>query len=248
MRGITKRPPPANVSPPGQQACTFAQAAADFANGLPSTVARIAFDAMHKPVLRAHLYVEQHHLCVFCEQEIQEGSPTPRIDHWRPLSLNPQDAFNWDNLHLSCATPDTCDVRKDSTPLKWLPNDPDLPWPVRFAYEDVLGFTSGGRVYVRTDVLMSQAMRLALKLAIDDQHHNGVLRKAILNLNAPALTAAREAAIDDEETALLSANGGQQPTQAQRQARVASTLAAARLPGFVSIRVAWLREELGRGR
>jgi uncharacterized protein (TIGR02646 family) len=226
----------------------LAEAATNFANGIPSTDARTAFDTMHKPALRSHLYVEQHHLCVFCEQEINDGSPMPRIDHWRPLSLNLFDVFNWDNLHLSCATLDTCDARKDCTPLKWLPADADLPWPAQFVYEDIVGFTSGGRIYVRGDVQMSDVMRLALQLAIDDQDDNGVRRKAILNLNAPPLRAAREAAIDDEEAALLSANGGEQPTQAQRHARATSILAAAHRPGFVSMRVAWLRQELGRGR
>jgi uncharacterized protein (TIGR02646 family) len=253
MRGITKLAPPGNVSPPGQAPCSLVRAASNYSSGLPAAAnpqryARSEFDCMHKPALRGQLYVEQHYLCVFCEQEIQEGSQTPRIDHWRPVSLNLQDVFNWDNLYLACATPDTCDVRKGNTPLKWLALDPDLPWPVQFAFEDVLGFTSGGRVYVRNDVQLNQGTRQALELAIDDQSQNGVLRKAILNLNAPALREARAAAIDDEEAAVLSATGGQPPTPQQRQVQAMSILASARRPGFASIRVASLAGELGVGR
>ena len=253
MRGVTKLAPPANVSPPAQAICSLVQAAANYSNGLAGaanqhTYARTAFLGMHKPALRGQLYLEQRHLCVFCEQEIHDGSPTPRIDHWRPIGLNLDDVFNWHNLHLSCAAPDTCDVRKGSTPLKWLAADPDLPWPSQFAYEDVLGFTSGGRVYVRNDVQVDQVIRRALELAIDDQRHDGVLRTAILNLNAPPLREARAAAIDDEETALLSANGEQHATPYERQAQALSILAVARWPGFVSIRIACLRGELGRGR
>src|SRR5437016_2266815 len=99
---------------------------------------------MHKPALRALLYQEQHYLCIFCEVEIRDGGHTPRIDHWRPMSLNLNDVFTWDNLHLSCVAPYSCDVRKQNTPLKWLATDPDLPWPAQFRYDDVLGFTSSG--------------------------------------------------------------------------------------------------------
>jgi uncharacterized protein (TIGR02646 family) len=202
---------------------------------------------MHKPALRALLHQEQHNLCIFCEVEIDEGRHTPRIDHWRPMSVDLNEVFTWDNLHLSCVAPYSCDVRKQNTPLKWLAADPDLPWPAQFRYEDVLGFTSGGRIYVRSDLQLPDVIRLALQVAIDDHSQNGKVREAILNLNTPALRTARVAAIEDEETALLSVNGGQQASQEQRDARALSILSAVRRPGFAGVRLAYLRGELGRG-
>lgn len=248
MRGFSKQPPPANVSPPGRPVRSLTQAAMEFASGLLGTDARRAFDALHKPALRMQLLSEQHHLCVFCEQELGESGGTPRIDHWRPVQLSPTEVFNWKNLHLSCATPNTCDTCKDCKPLKCLPADTELPWPTEYAYEEVLGFTSGGRVYVRCDVDIDEGVRRALNLAIDGLREEGLCRRAILNLNAPALTTAREAAIDDEEGALSSAHGGQEVDRELREERVAILHGALRKPAFVSIRVAWLRKELGKGR
>lgn len=248
MRQVSKQQPQTNVSPPGQLPRTLAQAAVDFGNGVPSSDARSAFDALHKPALRQPLYVEQHHVCVFCEQEIRESAPAPPIDHWRPVCLHPRDAFTWDNLHLSCSTPDTCDTRKGSRPLQANPTDPYLPWPGQYAYEEVLGFTSGGMIYVRRDATLSPAMRGALELAIDGQPGIAGRRAAILNLNAAKLREARAAAIDDEVYALQADFGETTPAPEQLQARAASLLAAERWPGFVSIRVAWLRGEVGQGR
>lgn len=210
--------------------------------------ARIRFNCLHKAALRDQLYVEQHHLCVFCEQEIREGNSTPPIDHWHPLEHNPEEVFLWENLHLSCTTPDTCDTRKHNTPLKWDPTDPDLPWPSQMAYEEVLGFTSGGKVYVRKDATLDGPVRRALELAIEDRQEGVRTKRSILNLNAPALREARAAALDDEEEAVSSEHHNQHLTTEQRLARAEALLAAARHPGFISIRIASLLGTIGAGR
>jgi hypothetical protein len=158
------------------------------------------------------------------------------------------DVFNWENLHLSCATYDTCDSRKQGNPLKVLATDPELPYPSQTNYEDALGFTSDGRMYVRKDARIPSSVRSALELAIEDQMVGGQKRKSVLNLNSPALRDARAAAIEDEENAFRSALGGGAATAAHRLAHVAALLAAARLPEFVSIRVAAIAENLGIGR
>ena len=237
MRGLTKGLPPIDVSPPGQVPRSLA--AADAAYQLsrltaadPVAHARSAFDSMHKRYLRDLLFVEQRYLCVYCEREIDEGHPPPPVDHWNPLSLYLHEVFDWNNLHLSCRGLDTCDDRKNSVAL-------NLPWPATFQYEDVLGFTSGGRLYVRTDVPVPPPVRQALEIALEDQSGPPIARSS-LNLNHPALCKAREAVIETELEAPL--------TPAQRQRRVADLLALVRRAEFISARLAALNGQLGAGR
>jgi hypothetical protein len=235
MRGLTKGQPPANVSPPGQQQCSLAAADAAYQQSRvtatdPVAHARSEFDSMHKRYLRDVLFAEQRYLCVYCERAIDEVHPLPPIDHWNPLSLFLHQVFDWNNLHLSCRTVDTCDDRKKSIALS-------LPWPVSFQYEHVLGFTSGGRLYVRNDVSVPPALRQALERTLEDQPGPPVARST-LNLNQPALREARAAKIETED--------GLPP--AQRQQRVATLLAQPRRDDFVSARLAALNGQLGVGR
>lgn len=238
MRGLTKGPPPANVSPPTQQHVSLAEWDADYQVSVttaadPGKHARARFNDMHKRSLRDVLFVEQRYLCVYCERVIDEVHPPPPIEHWNPLSLYPHQAFDWNNLHLSCRTVDTCDDRKKDVEL-------NLPWPAHFRYEDVLGFTSGGRIYVRNDVSMPPQLRQALVVALEDQPGSPIARST-LNLNQPALREARAAAIETEESMAPA-------IPAQRQQRVADLLAQARRNDFVSARLAALNGQLGVGR
>ncbi|XXF81230.1 hypothetical protein P2318_16160 [Myxococcaceae bacterium GXIMD 01537] len=245
MRGLIKGPLPTNVSPPTQQQRSLADADAAYQVTVASIIdkaaqkehARSEFDRMHKRHLRDLLFVEQRYLCIYCERPIDEIHPPPPVDHWNPLSLFLQEVFNWSNLHLSCCTVDTCDDRKKNRPL-------DLPWPVTFRYEDVLGFTSGGRMYVRTDVMVTPQVRQALAIALLENQPGPPSIRSTLNLNHPALRAARAAAIEAEETIAES----QLPmTATQRQQRVATLLAQPRRDAFISARLAYLSGQLGVG-
>ncbi len=242
MRGLVKGPAPANVSPPGQESCSLAAADAAYQASVasssdPAKHARSEFDSMHKRYLRDLLFVEQRFLCVYCERPIDEVHPPPPIDHWNPLSLFLQQVFDWNNLHLSCRTVDTCDDQKKSEAL-------NLPWPAHFQYENVVGFTSGGRMYVRTDVTIAPQVRQALAVALDDQPGPPSIRST-LNLNQPALREARAAAIEAEEVVVE----GQPPMPAaQRQQRALALLSQQRRDDFVSARVAYLQGQLGVGR
>ena len=157
MRGISKPWPPQDVYPHGQAQVSLRQAENAYRAALPGepdkvSLARSEFDRLDKQKLRREMYREQRHLCIYCEREITEGYPTPRIDHWRPLSLDPGLALHWKNLYLSCTTPDTCDSSKGDQPFRWDDADPQMPWPVDRRYEDFVGFTSRGEIYVRSDV------------------------------------------------------------------------------------------------
>ncbi|MCP4594241.1 MAG: hypothetical protein GY842_26220 [bacterium] len=253
MRRFSKPWPPTNVSPDNQEPRSFLDAEREYLAALPAATdrgsfARGEFDRLDKGKLREVMYREQRSICAYCELRISEEHPAPRIDHWRPLSQENDLALHWKNLYLSCPTAETCDDAKGARPLKWDKDDPDLPWPVDFAYENRLGFTSRGDMYVRRDVVIDDATRNALRLAIEDQPEGSGTRRTILNLSHPALVAARAAAIDSERTRLERDFPGTTATRAEREERANALLAKNPLPPFVSIRAAWLRKTLGRGR
>ncbi len=247
MRGIRKPRRPSDAYPNGQAQVSLRQAENAYLAALPTapdpvSFARSEFDQLDKPKLRAVMYREQRSLCIFCERRVSEGHPTPRIDHWYPLSCNPNLALQWTNLHLSCSSLETCDSAKDNHPFA------AMPLPVNFRYEDFVGFTSGGEIYVRSDVPLPNATRQALKLAIEDFPAGPQLQRSIINLNHPALVAARAAQVDAERTRLQKAFRNTTATRVQRNQRATQLLGQHPRPAFVSIRVAWLRKTLGRGR
>lgn len=241
MRGLIKGAPPANVSTPTQEPASLAEWDADCQAGMAAIAdskaqvkyARTRFDSLHKRVMRDFLFVEQRNLCVYCERAIEEVQPPLPIDHWNPLSLFLQQVFNWENLHVSCLSIDTCDDRKKNVDLR-------LPWPVSFHYEEVFGFTSGGFMYVRNDVDIAPDLREALERALADLPGPPAARST-LNLNHPALRAARAAAIEVEEDMAP-------PTPAKRQQRIATMLAQPRREAFISARLFALNGQFGLGR
>jgi uncharacterized protein (TIGR02646 family) len=245
--------PPADVSPAGHAPYSLHDTERDYRAALPpealrSAHARTRFDQLDKQKLREVMYEEQRSICVFCEGPIGESNPTPRIDHWRPLSVHPEQALHWKNLYLSCPSTETCDAAKGDRALRWDDADPDLSWPVDLRYEDLVAFTSRGEIYVRRDVVLEDAVRRALELALDDCQDGNRTRRAILNLNHPALVAARAAALDSERTRLERDFEGITASRETREERAHEMLGQNPLPTFVSIRVSWLRKRLGRGR
>ncbi|MBF0154001.1 MAG: hypothetical protein HQL64_09710 [Magnetococcales bacterium] len=246
MRGIRKPCPPGDVSPDGQPARTFTEAEQTCLEDLKGLVsdsdktrcARGHFDRLDKSKLRAVMLREQHHLCIYCERRLG-GNPIPHIDHWRPLSRNPDLALHWKNLHLSCANAETCDSAKGDQPLRCDASDPDLPWPTECKFERYVGFTSGGEMYVRNDVGIAVATHRGLCYSIGE---------TVLNLNAPALIAARKAAIDSEKSGIARRFKEKTASKTDRDKIADDMLKAAPWPAFVSIRVAWLCKLLGAGR
>jgi uncharacterized protein (TIGR02646 family) len=216
-------------------------------NDAKTDFARSEFDKLDKFKLRVVLYSEQRFICIYCEREIREGFPVPRIDHWKPLSVYHEFALHWKNLYLSCPHEKTCDDAKGDTLLQYEEGDSDLPWPADFTYENILGFTSGGKIYVRTDVNIDDAIRRALALAIDPQPQANGYRPSILNLNHPSLVAARKAAIDVEQERIAREFAGRHAERLERELRAVDLLQRNPFPTFVSVRVAWLRKTLGRG-
>ena len=253
MRGLSKPWPPSDVSPDGQTPRRFVDAEREYRTALPdrsdrTKFARTEFDRLDKGKLLKVMSGEQSSLCVYCERRLSENREPAHVEHWRPLSGAPEHALHWRNLYLSCATIDTCDGAKGNRRLRWDDADPDLPWPTELDYERLVGFDSDGRTYVRDDVRIDRATRRALELAIDDHRHGGDRRRAILNLNHPTLVAARGAALDSERTRLNRGFMQRTASREERTARATQLLDQERRPAFVSIRVAWLRKRLGRGR
>ena len=252
MRGLEKPRPPTNVRPDGQTPQQFVDAEREYLAALggrtnKSGFARSEFGQLHKVKLRRVMNGEQGSICVYCERRLAESASPPPVEHWRPLHAVPEFAIHWNNLYLSCATRNTCDDRKGGQPLKADSTDRDLPWPTEFAYECVVGFTSGGRMYVRNDVELADATRRALELAIDDVWHDGRRRKSILNLNHPSLLEARRASLDSEQARLERKSSQHVQSSDERTDRAAQILGQDPRPEHVSIRVAWLLNSLGRG-
>ena len=253
MRGICKPSPPADVYPDGHAPADLHKAEDDYLKALPkapnqASFARSQFNQLKKRKLRVVMYREQRSLCIYCERRVAEGYPPPRIDHWYPLSRNPGLALCWDNLYLSCRSPETCDSAKRDHPFRWDGADAHVPWPVNLAYEDVVGFTSRGKIYVRSDVALPEATRRALDLAITDHPDGAHVQRGIINLNDPGLIKARAAAFHGERKRMERDFRNRTATREQRDERATQLLDQERRPAFVSIRVAWLRKRLGRGR
>ncbi len=253
MRRISKPWPPQNVSPDGQAAISFTDAETRFLADMQqaadkSAVARSRFDRMDKAKLRAVMHGEQRCICAYCERRIEEKHPEPRIDHWRPLALNPDLALHWRNLYLSCPTTGTCDDAKGDRPLKRAAADPDLPWPADFDYERHIAFGRRGDVYVRNDTGLDQTTRDALRYAVEYEPDARGDARSILNLNHPALITARKAAIDSERTRMEKDFKDQRARTRDRTQRAMALLGENPSPPFVSIRVSWLRKQLGRGK
>ncbi len=243
MRRVRKPWPPRNVSPVGQPPCSFRDAEKQYLAALGAALdrtafARMRFDQLDKAKLREVMYREQGCICVYCERRVEEGHPAPRIDHWRPLSKSHDRAMHWKNLYLACPSLDTCDETKGDRSLKRNDADSDLPWPADCAYENFVGFTSLGEIYVRADIALDDATREALELAIT----------TILNLNHSALVAARAAAINGERDRLRKDYPNKRAPTSDRRQRAQEILAKSTLLPFVSIRVAWLRKRVGTGR
>ena len=253
MRGLAKPWPPSNVSPDDQAPRRLADAEQEYLAALPGRpnkvrFAKASFDRLDKAKLREVMHGEQQSLCVYCERALSKNDSASHVEHWRPRSRAPEYALHWRNLYLSCSTTDTCGVRKDDRPLKGDDADQDLPWPTELDYERLVGFTSFGEMCVRHDVNMGEPTRRALELAIDDRQHGGRQRPAILNLNHPTLVEARRAALDSERLRLQRDFNQRTASREERGARATRLLGQNPRPAFVSIRVAWLRRVLGRGR
>ena len=212
------------------------------------TFARSKYEDLDNRKLRREMYREQRSLCIYCERQVTEGCPTPRIDHWYPLSRDPGLAMHWRNLYLSCHKLETCDSAKGDHPFRWHDAGSHMPWPVDLRYEDVVGFTSRGEIYVRSDVTLPDAIRRALERAIADRTDGARVRRSIVNLNDPALVKARSAAVRGERKRLAKDFENRTATRDEREERASQLLGRRQLPEFVSIRVAWLRKTLGRGR
>lgn len=253
MRRLSKPWSPANVSPHGQEPRSFADAERVYLAALPqaenpSRTARTEFNRLDKPKLRAVMYQEQGSLCAYCEQRLEEQPPEPRIDHWRPLAQHPELALHWENLYLSCPTPETCDVVKGQVYEKLNPAGNDPPSPAEFDYGRHLGFGLRGEVYVRRDRGLSPNDLDVLRLAVEHEPDELERPRSYLNLNHPALVAARKAEVDSEMDRLRRDFEGKHATDEDRERRATALLHQTPLPQFVSIRVSWLRKQLGKGK
>lgn len=246
MRKLSKPWPPSNVSPSGQTARNFVRAEQSYLAALPRAAdpkvcARSEFDRLDKAKLRQVLFGEQGFVCAYCERRVAEQHPVPPIDHWEPLNAQPRLALHWENLYLSCSTPETCDGAKKRSVLGVL-------CPAQFDYERHLSYTSRGEIYVRNDTGLSAAYRVTMEAALTTPPGGPGQPGALLNLNHPALVAARAAAVDCERTHIRKTFPRNTAPFPYRQSRAKTMLRQPSLEPFISIRVCWLCNNIGKGR
>ena len=226
---------------------------ADYSKALPkardqASFARSQFNQLEKRKLRVVMYREQRSLCIYCERRVAEGYPPPRIDHWYPLI--PRSRARPPLGQPLSALPVVGDLRLgEARPsLSVRRRRCHVPWPVDLLYEDVVGVTSRGKVYVRADAALPEATRRALDLAIADHPDGARVQRGIINLNHPGLIKARAAALHGERKRMERDLRNRTATREQREERATQLLDQEPRPEFVGIRVAWLRKRLGRGR
>ncbi|HND32244.1 MAG TPA: TIGR02646 family protein [Myxococcota bacterium] len=207
-----------------------------------SGLARAHFDGLKKDGLREEFIKEQAGLCVYCESSLSADPAHAHltIEHFRPLSKFPECALDWKNLYISCSRSSTCD-RKKADDVLGEKEDP-LPWPSEVDYQDFLGLRRSGHLYVRTDAPLGEEQKAQLKKAIGDDDQ----RPGLLNLNAEVLVRARVAAMDQQRTHLEKLHADRLATAAQREALATAMLREHPLPSFVSARLRWLRNQLGK--
>ena len=87
-----------------------------------------------------------------------------------------------------------------------------------------------------------------MEFTIADRTDGDRVLRGIVNLNDPALVKARGAAVRGERKRMERDFRNKTATRGEREDRAAQLLGRDQLPKFVSIRVAWLRKTLGRGR
>ena len=192
------------------------------------------------------MYREQRSLCIYCERRVAEGYLPPRIEVpaqprsrarpplGQPLSVLPVVG----DLRLGEARP-SLSVGRRRCPRA----------PAR-------GPSARGRrrihqprkVYVRADVALPEATRRALDLAIADHPDGARVQRGIINLNHPGPIKARAAALHGERKRMERDLRNRTATREQREERATQLLDQEPHPEFVSIRVAWLRKRLSRGR
>ncbi|MBK7781004.1 MAG: hypothetical protein IPJ58_09620 [Ardenticatenia bacterium] len=101
---------------------------------------------------------------------------------------------------------------------------------------------------MRNDAPLDDAQRRALHLALGVPHDEAVKDNGFLNLNHPALVAARVAALDSERSRLERDYKGKAVTPSERMARAKQLRKDKPLREFISIRVRWLERSLGKAK
>ena len=253
MRGLSKPWPPSDVSPDGQTPRRFVDAEREYRTTLPdrsdrTKFARTEFDRLDKGKLRKVMSGEQSSLCVYCERRLSENREPAHVEHWRPLSGAPEHALHWRNLvprlrddrHVRRrqGQPATQVGRRGSgssvahrarlrTAGRFRQRRPDVR-PRRRAHR------RGNPESPRAGHRRSSARRGSA--AGDPQPESPDTR------GGPRCGAGQRA--DAAESRLHATHR----IKEERTARATQLLDQERRPAFVSIRVAWLRKRLGRGR
>lgn len=268
MRQVVKGAPLNNVSTQADTRRSWQNAQKDLKKDLRkkedphvrSQTARAAYEDIPSEKMRVQLLKEQKHLCVFCECRIANAPPTAntstgiRIAHWVPLSVSPESALDWKNLYASCSTRISCDALQGDREL-------GIPRPADFDYSQVIRFSRNGRMFVDETHVKGRLTTPEIKALeqvmfppppTKDGSYAKPSKKALrqarerstLNLNHQALQEARKAALDTVRAQIQRKFPQRRATKEERHQMADTLLELEKRPPFVSIRVAWLKEEM----
>jgi len=127
----------------------------------------------------------QRELCAYCEREISATTPRARhIEHFKPRSTHPHEAFIWENLFGACNDNNFCARFKDSPKCPQY-NIEDLVKPDVESPSTVLKFLANGVVKPQD--------------GLDIQQRNRALKTIeVLRLNHQTLIARRRRVFEDD--------------------------------------------------
>ena len=186
--------------PDGHEAASIREAEDAYLGVLPdagdqAAFARSAFDGLDKGKLRSEMYREQRSLCIFCEQACWRGPP-PRPGLTTGIRSVASRGSPFTGRTSICPAPSWKPATRPKATTRFggtmnltFPGQ----WPLR--YEDVVGFTSRGEIYVRSDAMSPDPVHRAIEFAIAGRTDGDRVRRGIVNLNDPALVRARSAAV-----------------------------------------------------
>lgn len=132
--------------------------------------ARNAFDDLRetKDLIKESLLLEQHGLCAYCMQPIQ--GRTARIEHWRPLSKNTEEALEYANMFAVCFGGEKleepieggrqgqgkkvlcCDASKGNREIMINPSDSRQMMTICYSNDDVFIYTSTSDEKLEKDI------------------------------------------------------------------------------------------------
>lgn len=139
---------------------------------------RVLFDQMPKDEIRENLYKEQHGLCAYCMRRITGQRSDTKIEHYKALSQNKENALDYQN-YLGVCYGGEKDMDEDDQPnMRCLCCDASRgekeltinPWNER-QMKAIGYYKKTGEIFVRPNIGLGDALEAAMQRDIDEVLH-----------------------------------------------------------------------------